>query len=63
MTDPASSIESIANAADPYERAAQTYPRLSEDQVERVSRFGEHGTLADGALVFERGQRSGLLHS
>lgn len=45
-------------AADPYVRPEQTFPVLPPDMVRRVSEFGEAETFADGALLFERGQRS-----
>lgn len=44
--------------ADPYEREAQTFPLLSKEQARRVAGYGTEEQLADGALVFERGQRS-----
>jgi thioredoxin reductase (NADPH) len=43
---------------DPYERQAQTFPRLTEEQTRRVAGFGSEELLPDGTLVFERGQRS-----
>ena len=58
MIEPASNIEQFTNETDPYERAAQTFPRLSEEQVRRVTLFGDNEAFADGALAFERGQRS-----
>ena len=45
------------DATDPYERAAQTFPTLSDEQVARVSAYGVRERLADGQSVFERGQR------
>ena len=47
-----------SNPSDPYERAAQTFPRLSEEQVERIRAFGAEEQLAEGAAVFERGDRT-----
>jgi thioredoxin reductase (NADPH) len=46
------------HATDPYERQAQTYPRLSAEMAERVAAYGREEAVAKGALVFERGQRS-----
>ncbi len=46
------------HATDPYERQAQTYPQLSAEMTARVAAYGREETLAKGALVFERGQRS-----
>jgi thioredoxin reductase (NADPH) len=46
------------DAADPYAREAQTFPVLPAEMAKRVAGWGAPETLADGALVFERGQRS-----
>ena len=43
---------------DPYEREAQTFPKLDEAMALRVAAYGSEERLADGVLVFERGQRS-----
>lgn len=43
---------------DPYEREAQTFPRLSAEQVARVATYGSEEQVSDGTLVFERGERS-----
>ena len=43
---------------DPYEREAQIFPRLDEAMAQRVAAYGREERLADGAIVFERGQRS-----
>ena len=48
----------VSNPSDPYERAAQTFPRLSGEQVARVQAFGAVESLAEGAVVFERGDRT-----
>lgn len=48
----------IHDASDPYAREAQTFPTLSEEQAERVARYGARERLPAGTLVFERGQRS-----
>lgn len=45
------------DATDPYERASQTYPRLSLEQVHRAAAYGTEETLTSGTLAFERGQR------
>ncbi len=54
--DPAQ--ESAIDPTDPYARETQIFPHLSEEQVRRVAGYGTEESLADGALVFERGQRS-----
>src|SRR3954471_6667768 len=43
---------------DPYAREAQTFPRLSAEMVGRVAAYGSEERRAEGALVFERGERS-----
>ena len=58
MTDEANAIDQIADPTDPYERAPQTFPRLSEDQSRRVSAYGLEETLPHGTLAFTRGERS-----
>ncbi len=44
--------------ADPYAREAQTFPTLSPGMVSRVAAYGQEEVLADGAIVFARGERS-----
>lgn len=58
MTDQQSSIEAPLDPTDPYERTAQTFPRLSEEQARRIAGYGSAETLAPGALAFARDQRS-----
>ncbi|HEY0085534.1 MAG TPA: FAD-dependent oxidoreductase [Allosphingosinicella sp.] len=43
---------------DPYERQAQTFPRLSEAQMALVARFGEVVDYPAGTMLFRRGERS-----
>jgi thioredoxin reductase (NADPH) len=43
--------------ADPSQREAQTFPRLADEMMARVSAYGTRETLADGAVIYERGQR------
>ncbi len=45
------------DSTDPYVREQQTFPVLSEAQVERVKSYGPVETLPAGTSVFERGQR------
>ena len=47
-----------ADPTDPYLREAQTFPKLSAEQVGRVSAYGREESVDDGVLLFERGQRS-----
>lgn len=42
---------------DPYARLAQTFPRLTDEQVARVVRFGTVEAVPRGRVLFERGQR------
>jgi thioredoxin reductase (NADPH) len=51
-------VAASANPSDPYLRAAQTFPRLGADQVARASAFGRMEALAEGAVLFARGDRS-----
>jgi thioredoxin reductase (NADPH) len=59
------STESIADAAptaginpaDPYARRAQTFPRLTDEQVERAAEFGAVEALRKGTVLFSRGDR------
>lgn len=43
---------------DPYVRTAQTFPILTEDQIQRARLLGQEEFLPKGAILFERGQRS-----
>jgi thioredoxin reductase (NADPH) len=43
---------------DPYLRTDQILPRLTQEQLEHARAFGVEEELADGAVVFERGDRS-----
>jgi len=44
--------------SDPYARQAQTFPVLSEALTARVKAFGSEEDFPDGAMLFERGERS-----
>lgn len=44
--------------SDPYAREAETFPRLGDEQVQRVAAFGSVEELAKGAVLFERNDRS-----
>jgi thioredoxin reductase (NADPH) len=46
------------NPADPYERQAQTFPKLTPQQIERAKAFGCVQELPKGTVLFERGQRT-----
>ena len=63
MTDAARSTEAPkpsidpVDASDPYAREAQTFPRLTGEQVERLSRYGKIEELEKGTVLFSRGER------
>lgn len=46
------------NPADPYERRTQTFPRLTDEQVERAAEFGVMQALPKGTVLFDRGDRT-----
>ncbi len=46
------------DGADPYQREEQTFPTLKESHLDRIQSFCAKETVKDGALLFERGQRS-----
>ena len=46
------------NPSDPYARREQTFPRLSEAQIERMKPFGVVENLPQGEVVFARGERT-----
>ena len=43
--------------ADPDEREHQTFPRFSPEFIARVAAYGTEEQVAEGTLLFERGQR------
>jgi hypothetical protein len=50
--------DAAVNPADPYERQAQTFPKLTAQQIERAKAFGCVHELPKGTVLFERGQRA-----
>lgn len=48
----------LFDPSDPLAREAQTFPKLSEEMVARVSSYGEEEGLALGTPLFDRGQRN-----
>ena len=44
--------------SDPYAREGQTFPIVGDDIARRIENYGAQEDLPDGALLFERGQRS-----
>ncbi len=47
--------DNALDPTDPYERQAQTFPKLTREQIERVGRFGETGDYPEGTQLFRRG--------
>ncbi|HSD39353.1 MAG TPA: FAD-dependent oxidoreductase [Rhodocyclaceae bacterium] len=56
MTTPA--IDTQESPDEPYERAAQAFPQLDIDMAGRVASYGGEELVAQGTLIFERGQRA-----
>ncbi|MFF1501461.1 FAD-dependent oxidoreductase [Streptomyces sp. NPDC058316] len=50
--------ESGTDASDLYRRMAQTFPRLTDEQVARIRNFGQVEDLRAGTALFRRGNRS-----
>ncbi|MEW6267825.1 MAG: FAD-dependent oxidoreductase [Thermodesulfobacteriota bacterium] len=50
--------EPAIDPADPYARRAQTFPKLTAEQVERASEFGAVEALPRGTELFARGDRA-----
>jgi len=50
--------EAVLDPDDPYLRAPQTFPQLRSEMVARVAAYGETEDVAEGTLLFARGQRS-----
>ena len=44
--------------ADPYAREAQTFPRLSQEMMDRVAAYGREEPVSAGLALFTRGERS-----
>lgn len=47
----------MVDASDPSARVAQTFPRLVGELAARVAAYGHEQSLADGELLFVRGER------
>jgi thioredoxin reductase (NADPH) len=56
-SDPRILADEVLYPADPSAREAEAYPKLTADQVERVSRFGVVQQLPRGTVLFEPGDR------
>ena len=44
------------NASDPYRRTEQTYPRLNDDIIDRIRKYGTEEEYQAGHVLFERGE-------
>jgi CRP-like cAMP-binding protein len=51
--DPLTVLPTASGPSDPYARVAETFPRLTEDQVKRVAAFGTIEELPAGTTLFE----------
>ena len=49
--------ESGYDPTDPYERQAQTFPKLSREHVQRLAAYGEEQFFPKGTMLFTRGDR------
>ena len=58
MSEAESAGWGVPDPADPYAREAQTFPRLTAEQAERVAGYGQPKQLSSGTFLFKRGQRS-----
>ena len=54
----ANTVATVANPSDPYLREAQTFPRLSAEQIARAQAFGTVQDLPEGTVLFERGDHT-----
>lgn len=57
MTDARPTPEPL-DPSDPWARQEQTFPKLNEEMIGAVARYGQEEAPAAGAVLFERGQRS-----
>lgn len=49
--------DATVDPSDPYTRPAQTFPRLSPENLATVQRYGKEAAVTAGTLVFQRGDR------
>lgn len=57
MTDAPPTLEPL-DPSDPWARQEQTFPKLNDEMIRAVTPYGHEETPAQGAVLFERGQRS-----
>ena len=46
------------DATDPYNRETQTFPRLTQEHVDRIGSFGTVEDVPEGTYLFRRGERN-----
>ena len=56
-TPPLDPADRPVDPSDPYQRIAQTFPRLTEEQLTRLVRFATVEAVPAGRVLFERGDR------
>ncbi|NNJ77356.1 MAG: FAD-dependent oxidoreductase, partial [Anderseniella sp.] len=61
MTEATSNIaqaaQSSASPSDPYSREQQIFPKLSDEQIDRLVSYGSMEDLPAGTILFQRGDR------
>ena len=57
MPFPMDAAAAALDPTDPFLREAQTFPKLNEDEVARIARYGAEEAIPAGSILFERGQR------
>ncbi len=50
--------QASVDPSDPYERERQTFPTLTDDQIDRIRPYASEETCADGDTLFARGERA-----
>lgn len=58
VTEIDTQVEAALEPDDPFLRPKQTFPKLSQAMGERVAGFGKEEQVAEGTLLFARGQRN-----
>ncbi len=58
MPTSAEAPQTLLDPADPLARAAQTFPHLSEEMIQRVTDYGAVEQIPAQTLLFQRGQRT-----
>ena len=53
-----SALDTALDATDPIAREADTFPRLSDEMLARIARYGSEERFAAGAPIYSRGDRN-----